>query len=117
MATENGDYEEEAAEVPEITKEVVMEWVREGISEVMGGADDAPVETDKPLSKRDIEEATKRAVQEAMQTLSAAKPKPKPKPKPAEETAAAPKQEEKTEDEAAPISSKKRNWSQLLWGE
>lgn len=109
------DEPEEIIEAEEITEDKVKGWIAEAIEGLTGALNpdaeddvDGDDEVDEPqaVTMKDVEEATRRAVEEAMKPLRAAK---KAAPKKA---AAKPK----PDPEPMPVEAKKKSWSERLWG-
>lgn len=102
---------DEVIEAESITEEKVRHWIAEAIEaitnvDVDGDEEEGEhAEPSKMVTLRDVEEATRRAVEEAMKPLRAAK-KPAPKKKP----------EAKVEPEPMPMEAKKKTWAEKMWG-
>ena len=129
MATDETPIEEleedsEASPAASIDESTVKGWVREAIEDVLSiipgeGSVKPPKDLDEeegPLTLRQIEAASRRAVEEAMKPLRAAleaKPKPrKPSTPKLEGEAAA-----KPEAEATPANPTVSKIRKLMWGE
>lgn len=118
---ENGDVDpnttdadtDDVDDTETIDKATVQGWVREVLAEVIptmssnddDDVDDAPEPT-RGLTIKDVEEATRRAVAEAMKPLRATAKKAAPK------KAAAPVKE----PEDVPVEPGRKTWTERLWG-
>jgi cell division ATPase FtsA len=111
---ETEDVEEAAEEVAEaesLTEDRVKHLIAEALESFTGidvDSDDEEGEHATPskgLSVKDIEEATRRAVEEAMKPLRAAK-----KAAPAKKAASKP------DPEPQPVEPKRKSWTERLWG-
>ena len=112
---ENDEPDELEANEPEyVTKDSLIETVREIVQELVTGIPETTKPTNEPegpITLRDIEKASREAVEAAMEPLRAAlESKPKPKPKKKAEPVA--------HVEPTPATNEKKNKLQsFLWGE